>query len=151
MGKRGPTPAPTRLKLIRGDPEARINREEPMPTEGMVTRPRGMTRGAINVWEELAPDLYDKGCLTPWDVYALEMLCEAVGTYRDCRRLLKRQYIAAGASGGVIKSPYHQIMRDCVDVMTRLGSRFGLSPGDRANMTIEKDKGMSHGAERILG
>jgi P27 family predicted phage terminase small subunit len=107
---------------------------------------------AKNVWNELAPDLEDKGCLTSWDVYHLETFCEAVATWRDCRRLLGKNYIAQGGAGGVIKSPYHQIMRDCVDIMAKIGSRFGLSPGDRANMTIEQGRtGPAQGAERILG
>jgi P27 family predicted phage terminase small subunit len=116
-----------------------------------------MTVDARKIWDELADDLGDKGMLTPWDVYAFEAFCEAVAQYRECRTLLQREtsygkYVDRGAAGGVIKSPYHQMMRDCVETMAKIGSRFGFTPGDRANLTIEsRDSGPASGAERILG
>lgn len=152
MGQRGPRPRPMHLKVLQGEQESRINRDEPIPSEGEVTPPDEMSEPARKIWDELADDLMDKGCLTPWDVYTFEAFCEAVATYRECRKLMGRKYTAQGAAGGVIKSPYHQIMRDCVDVMTRIGSRFGFTPGDRANLAIGDEKdGKQLGAERILG
>ena len=155
MGSRGPKPAPTKLKVIRGERESRINRSEPMPTTDGITAPEGMTDPAKKIWSELAPDLIDKGCLTPWDVYAFEAFCEAVSQYRECRDLLQKsttygKYIDKGAAGGVIKSPYHQMMRDCIETMAKLGGRFGLTPGDRAGLTIGDSK-PQHGAERYFG
>ena len=156
MGERGPKPAPTKLKVIRGDRESRINRDEPMPTEGAVKAPAGMTRAARKIWNELAPDLIDKGCLTSWDVYMFEAFCEAASRWRECRDLLHARiseygkFVEKGAANGVIKSPYHQMMRDCEETMAKFGSRFGLSPGDRAGLMIG-DKKPQHGAERYFG
>lgn len=158
MGARGPKPKPLHLKLLKGEQESRINRDEPLPSEGRVTEPDGMTNQARQIWRELAPDLMDKGCLTTWDVYTFEAFCEAVAQYRECRRLLNEsvsvtgKYTERGAAGGVIKSPYHQMMKDCVETMAKIGSRFGFTPGDRANLTIEQgDSGPALGAARILG
>lgn len=156
MGVRGPKPRPTHLKVLQGEQESRINRDEPLPREARVSKPGDMTPEAAEIWDELATDLIDKGCLTPWDVYTFEAFCEAVAQYRECRTLLQRvtewgKYIDKGAAGGVIKSPYHQMMRDCVETMAKIGSRFGFTPGDRANLTIEKvDSGPKQGAARIL-
>lgn len=152
MGARGPKPAPTHLKLLKGEQESRINRDEPSPSDGPVVAPDSISDGAKGVWERLAPDLQDKGCLTPWDVDAFTVFCEAVATYHDCRKLMGKKYTDRGAAGGVIKSPYWQIMRDCAETMAKYSSRFGLTPGDRANLkvTTEKD-GPKRGAERILG
>ena len=152
MGARGPKPRPTHLKVIEGERESRINREEPIPTEGKVIKPEGMSEGAAAVWDELADDLIDKGCLKPWDVYLFEAFCESVSTYRENRDLLRANgYTERGAAGGVIKSPYHQIMRDCVQTMAQIGSRFGFTPGDRANLTIKADdNGPANGGERLL-
>lgn len=159
MGMRGPKPRPTHLKVIEGERESRINRDEPLPSEAKVVMPDGMTDGAQEVWREIAPDLIDKGCLTKWDVYAFEALCEAIANFRECRDLHQSwndgtgRFIARGGGGGVIKSPYHQMMRDHVETIAKLGSRFGFTPGDRANLTIEKvdDGGPKSGAERLLG
>jgi P27 family predicted phage terminase small subunit len=157
MGARGPKAKPTHLKVIEGTRESRINRNEPLPSEGKAVQPEGMTAHAAAIWDELAPDLIDKGCLTPWDVYAFEAFCEAVAQFRECRDLLHAnvstlgKFVELGAAGGKIKSPYHQMMRDCIETMSKIGGRFGFTPGDRANLAIEKvDNGPRSGAERIL-
>jgi phage terminase small subunit len=63
-----------------------------------------------------------------------------------------KKYTDRGAAGGVIKSPYWQIMRDCVDVMAKMSSRFGLTPGGRAALKVEANEtGPKTGAERLLG
>lgn len=154
MGKRGPKPAPTHLKLLRGDAEDRINRDEPIPSEpedGIIQPPEELSEDAKKVWDYYAEDLEDKGCLTPWDVDTFAVFCNAVAIYRDCKKKMGRQYTDKGAAGGVIKSPYWQIMRDCSEQIAKFSSRFGFTPGDRADLVIEKKAPTGEGAERILG
>lgn len=154
MGRRGPKPAPNHLKVVRGDQESRLNRDEPVPTDlGPAIAPASISDGGRAVWERLAPDLIDKKMLTTWDVDTFVVFCEAVSTYHDCRELMGREYTAVGAAGGVIKSPYWQIMRDCSAVMAQFSSRFGMTPGDRASLkaNVDEDSGPRLGAERILG
>jgi P27 family predicted phage terminase small subunit len=157
MGTRGVKNAPVHLKVLRGDRESRINRDEPLPAESRITPPDEMTAAGREIWEDLAPDLMDKGCLTSWDVYAFEAFCEAVAQYRECRTLLHKsvskfgKFVELGAAGGQIKSPYHQMMRDCIETMAKLGSRFGLTPADRTNLRMDQaDTGPHLGAERLL-
>jgi P27 family predicted phage terminase small subunit len=151
----GRTPKPTALKLVDGTRECRINRNEPTPSGGEIVAPEGMTEDAKKVWDELAPDLEAKGVLTPWDVYALEAYCEAVAQLRECRTLLQKKsvygkYVDKGAAGGVIKSPYHQMMNDCIERMNKIGARFGLTPADRSRLSIEGDAPVGK-AERFFG
>ena len=153
MGKRGPKPAPTQLKVVRGDQESRINRDEPIPSDAVsVAPPEGISDGAVEVWHQLAPDLVLKGCLTAWDVYTFAVFCEETAAFRENRILLGNQYTARGAAGGVIKSPHWQIMRDAAETMAKYSGKFGLTPGDRADLKVGGDDGRSvGGAERILG
>ena len=153
MGRRGPKPAPTQLKVVRGDEERHINRDEPIPSDrGDIRPPEGTSDGALKVWNYLAADLIDKGCLTSWDVYTFQVFCEAVAAYHENKELMGKQYTARGAAGGVIKSPHWQIMRDASDVMAKYSSRFGLTPGDRADLKVgAEDLKPKGGAERILG
>lgn len=153
MGKRGPKPASTHLKLLRGDDERYVNRDEPVPSDEIEIRPPdGLSEEALEVWDELAPDMIDKKVLTSWDVYTFAVFCNAVATYRENAALMGKNYTARGAAGGVIKSPHWQIMRDCADTMAKYSSRFGLTPGDRADLKVgADDDGPSMGAERILG
>lgn len=154
MGRRGPKPAPNHLKLVRGDKESRLNRDEPIPSDiADPIAPASISEGGREVWDRLAPDLIDKKMLTEWDVDTFVVFCEAVAVYHDCRILMGREYTAAGAAGGIIKSPYWQIMRDCSAVIAQYSSRFGMTPGDRANLKAggDEDSGPKSGAERILG
>ena len=65
-----PPRRPNHLKVLAGVREDRINRNEPTPTESSVAPAMPLCAGAQQVWSRLAPDLIDKGCLTPWDVDA---------------------------------------------------------------------------------
>lgn len=153
MGKRGPSPAPTRLKVVRGDQESRINRNEPLPSDMSTIRPPEFLDGvALEVWNYYEKDLIDKGCLTAWDVDTFAIYCNAVAIWREADILLRQNgLIAQGAAGGVIKSPYHQIKRDCDQTIAKFSSRFGLTPGDRADLKVGGEKKIEGGAERILG
>jgi P27 family predicted phage terminase small subunit len=154
MGRRGPKPAPNHLKLVQGVKESRLNRDEPIPSQiASIVAPDSISEGAAKVWDRLAPDMIDKKMLTEWDVDTFVVFCEAVATYHDCRQMMGHEYTAAGAAGGVIKSPYWQIMRDCSAIMAQYSSRFGMTPGDRASLKANMDEaaGPASGAERILG
>lgn len=152
MGKRGPTPAPTRLKVVRGDQEDRINRQEPLPSDRAdILPPEWLDGVALEVWRYYEKDLIDKACLTAWDVDTFAVFCKAVAVYRDCAQRMGDVYTAQGAAGGVIKSPYHQIMRDCDQTIAKFSSRFGFTPGDRADLKVGGEKKIEGGAERILG
>jgi len=39
MGKRGPRPAPTGLRLVKGERASRLNTDEPQPKEGLPACP----------------------------------------------------------------------------------------------------------------
>lgn len=103
-------------------------------------------------WDRIAPDLIAKGVLTEWDAQAFTTYCQTVAVYQQAsRELAEHGLTARGAAGGVIKSPYWQIMRDAVGQMTTIGSRFGLTPSDRAGLKIGGSEDRGQGAERLLG
>lgn len=152
MGARGPHAKPTNLKILHGDRPDRINFNEPEPAMGTVVPPYELGEVAQEVWDRLGPDLVAKKVLTPWDVDAFALFCDAVETFRVARHYLHEEgYTAQGAAGGVIKSPYWQIMRDSADIITKVGGRFGLNPSDRANIVMEGGNDLrGAGAERLL-
>lgn len=105
---------------------------------------------AVEVWESLAPDLERQGVLTPWDVEAFAMACDAVATYRAARALVDAEGLTVeGAKGGRVKHPMLQVMRDSLTSFASLASRFGLTPSDRAKLSIGGDD-EPKGAERLL-
>ena len=110
-----------------------------------------LTAGAQKVWDRPAPDLIDKGCLSSWDTDLFTVCCESAATWQECRERMGGDYVSAGSVKNAVPSPYWRVMRDCVETMTRIGSRFGLTPSDRAGIDItEQAPPSKFGPERIL-
>ncbi|MGH3629082.1 MAG: phage terminase small subunit P27 family [Sciscionella sp.] len=152
MGKRGPAPKPTKLRVLQGEKPYRINNHEPEPHERDIAPPYDLGDVACEVWNRLAPDLIACKVLTPWDAEEFAVFCDAAATYRKARGHLETYgYIGKGAGNSEIKSPYWQIMRDAASIMTTVGSRFGLTPSDRAQLSIEQPEQKGKDASRLLG
>lgn len=142
---------PTHLKILEGVQESRINRDEPTPAEASLQPPSELSDAARAVWNRLAPDMIDKKVLTAWDLDQLVIFCDAVAVYHECKNLMGSNYTERGAAGGIIKSPFWQIMRDCQSMMTQIGARYGLTPADRARLAVgDSDPDEDVGAERLL-
>ncbi|QVJ00338.1 phage terminase small subunit P27 family [Nocardiopsis eucommiae] len=91
------------------------------------------------MWNQLAPDMEKTGVLTPWDVDALAVFCDAVINHRRAsEEVNKHGLLVQGAKGNLVRNPAVQVARDYADLMVRFGSRFGLSPSDRAGLKVER-------------
>ncbi|WP_435610883.1 phage terminase small subunit P27 family [Streptomyces sp. C10-9-1] len=159
MGRRGPAPKPTALRVLHGDRKDRINTDEPTPDEGDLVAPDWLSEQALAVWEALADDLIAKGVLTPWDAEAYANYCDAVARRRDAAERVALE-------GAVIEHPVfnkngdltgHRLGKnpwllalDAADAQVqRYGARFGLTPSDRAQLKIAPSANPA-GAERLL-
>lgn len=142
---------PTNLKVLHGDRPDRINRAEPVPGQGDVVAPKWLDGDGLAVWNELAPDLIRQGVLTAWDVEAFAMACDQVRLYRQAKARVKRDGVMiAGTRGVLIRHPMLQVQRDAAATFAQLASRFGLTPSDRAKLSIGGADGEPKGAERLL-
>jgi P27 family predicted phage terminase small subunit len=143
---------PTALKILDGDRRDRINRNEPRPAESAVKPTQELAPYAQAAWDRTTPDLITKGVLTSWDAELFTGYCVMVGAFRQASEQLRLHgLVVEGAAGGEVKSPYWQIARDSLDAMARLGARFGLSPADRAGLSIGgADSADGSGPERFL-
>lgn len=152
MGRRGTKPAPNHIKLVQGTEERYLNRNEPVPSDRAdIVPPKDLPEEAAAVWKRLAPDLVDKQVLTAWDVDQFAAYCVAVAQYNECRERMGDQYVVEGSMGQMVKSPYWTQMNEALQQMLRLSSRFGLTPADRAGLTIGADEPPKAGGERLLG
>lgn len=142
MGKRGPAPTPTALRLVRGETRpSRVNRNEPKPPLAEpVEVPEYLDADAQKVWQRLAPSLKARGVLTPWDVDLFGAYCTAVVHHRRAVRLVNETAVALKSEAGVVKHPAMQIVRDQAQLMTTIGSRFGLTPSDRSSISLEPEE-----------
>jgi P27 family predicted phage terminase small subunit len=153
MARTGRPATPNHLKAVSGVRESRLNRNEPVPT--LAADPSvpvdGIPEAAQAVWQRLAPDLVDKRVLTAWDVDQFAAYCVAVAQYNECRERMGDQYVVEGSMGQMVKSPYWTQMNEALQQMMRLSARFGLTPADRAGLTIGADEPPKVGGERLLG
>ncbi len=100
MGRRGPPPKPTALRVLHGDRKDRINTSEPSPAAAEVRPPDWLGGEALGVWRRLAPDLERKGVLSAWDVEAFAVYCDAaVRHVKSVERLDVEGEVVAGARG----------------------------------------------------
>lgn len=134
MGKRGPAPKPTNLRRLHGDRADRINTDEPQPDTADVERPDWVLGVAAEVWDRLAPDLIRKHVLTAWDVDAFAAFCAAVAVNRAA--WVDVEVDRHEDDGGKRHSAAWKKARESSQLITMLGSRFGLTPSDRAQLSI---------------
>ncbi|WKV74234.1 phage terminase small subunit P27 family [Streptomyces sp. PCS3-D2] len=159
MGRRGPAPKPTALRVLHGDRADRINKDEPQPSELGVEAPGWLSDAALEVWETLADDLTAKGVLTAWDVEAFANWCDAVARRRDAAGHVETEgavteqpvFNKNGEQTGVrlAKSPWLMALDAADAQVQRYGARFGLTPSDRAQLKIGGQDNPA-GAERLL-
>ena len=143
---------PNNLKILAGEREDRINRGEPLPAETAITIPAELSDAARKVWQRLAPDLADKGVLTSWDTIMFSAFCESAATYRHCiDKLGTTDLTVPGSLKNQVVNPLWRIAKDAADVMLRIGTRFGLTPSDRAGIDVSDAQTPSkYGPERLL-
>src|SRR3989304_6916661 len=73
----GPSPKPTHLKLIEGNPgKQKLNRNEPKPRPVAPTRPEWLLPEAKREWTRIVPELERLGLLTIIDRAALAGYCQ---------------------------------------------------------------------------
>ena len=140
MGKRGPRPAPTSLKVLRGDTPSRVNQRAPVPGAGDLDPPGWLRSEAVEVWQRLAPDLERRGVLTAWDVDALAILCDAIVQYRQASALVAHAgVIIKGRRDGAVKNPALQIVRDTAQTIRAYCQEFGLTPSARSGVVLAEE------------
>lgn len=136
MGKRGPAPKPTRLRLLHGDKPSRINDDEPIPEDGLPVCPETASAEVKAIWDHAITQLIVMGIATPADRDALVCYCEAVVTHRRSSALLAQsQVLLPGAiKGTIVRNPAVQIQRDAAAVIRAFAHEFGFTPSARSEI-----------------
>jgi P27 family predicted phage terminase small subunit len=144
MGKRGPHPAPTALKLVRGTRADRVNDAEPVPSTTSVEPPAWLGDDALAIWDEYAPDLIRKGVLTAWDVEAFAVTCDAAARRRRAVAEVAKdgevvELEVFGKNGELTghrrtRNPWLVVLNHADTQLQRWAARFGMTPSDRAQL-----------------
>lgn len=149
MGKRGPQPTPTNLRVLRGG-KRKLNKDEPVPTASDVSPPDWLREEAVEVWNRLAPDLKRKKILTAWDVDAFAVFCDAVVQHREATKFVTNAGVMVrGRKEAAVKNPALQVVRDSAQVIRAFAQEFGLTPSARSSIKMPNDAGDDE-ADRLL-
>ena len=137
MGRRGPAPTPTALKILRGETRpSRINRDEPRPVGDLVPMPSDMSSAAQAVWRRVLREFGHSGVIRGADGDVMRIYAETVARYEQASRLLDASGpLIKGARGGeLVKNPLHQIVRDNADEVRQFARELGLTPAARVGL-----------------
>lgn len=141
----GRRPQPTALTVLRGNPSRKkINENEPRPPSGQVTKPTGLSGGAVVVWDELAPVCLAMGTLTTADLRAFATLCELQATILQA----SAQKDAEGFAMFTLSEDYNgapkvgthaavRLERETAQALRPYYEYFGLTPASRARISVK--------------
>src|ERR1700675_2300685 len=170
MGRRGPSPKPTALRILQGNPgKIGLNPHEPkLPQAAIDLKPPAfLSTAAEQVWQRLVPDLRAAGLLTSIDVDLLAAYFSPHARWRAAEDFLAAKgfsYIIRGEPTkneplGRVKYvqqyPQVAIAHKALHFLGRLGADLGLSPAARSRIHVEKPDATknpaSATAKRIFG
>ena len=144
MGRRGPPPMPTKLKLMRGNPGKRaINKREPKPKRETPRCPIWLTPEAKKFWKQIVPELRRLGVLTVIDGAALAGLCQCYARWRAAEEFIATNGECYPLRDGHGKLRYMQqfpqvsIARNLLHQLRGLYQEFGLTPASRTRLQVE--------------
>ncbi len=165
MGQRGPSPKPTALRVLQGNPgKLKLNPHEPQPAVAArdLPCPAWMSPEASKVWTRLRPDL-------PWlsvvDVDVLAAYCSTYVRWRQAEDFLESQGLTfeiweTTGKGKQKRSklkfiqqrPEVAIAHKCLLMLCKLGGELGLSPASRTRIHVEPEKTeRDKNSERMFG
>lgn len=140
MGRRGPAPKPTALKLRDGETRpSRINAEEPIPAQEPPKPPDDMTKEAKRVWRHVLK-VMPTGVIVSADRDILRLYCDVVSEYSKHLAILDLP-IRQNSRGDWVVHPLHRVVRDEREQIRLLARELGLTPAARANLRMDAEAG----------
>jgi P27 family predicted phage terminase small subunit len=140
LGRRGPAPTPTKVKILRGETRpSRVNYREPIPSSNVPKMPADMDAEAKVVWRRVISSMGHTGVIRVPDADILRCYCEAVSRYAQAARLYAGSGPLVRHAGGLVKNPLHQVVRDDSDQIRLFARELGLSPSARAGLRVEPE------------
>jgi len=148
MGKRGPAPKPTNLKVLAGNPGKReLNMNEPKPEVEIEipSPPSFLGTYAKKEWKRIAPVLHEVGLLTKADYAVLAGYCQCYDRWITSEKIIrskmkenKGKLTFETESGYVQQIPEIGISNQAMKEMRNFAKEFGLTPSSRTGIHVDK-------------
>lgn len=157
MGKRGPSPQPTALKILRGNPGKRpLNKAEPTPPSDGIAAPPHLGVVARGKWSEILPILQAVKVMTRADVEALARYCDTYEWWLATRAKLRAEGDTypilndAGEIKYIAQRPEVSIAHKLSTQLRQLEQDFGLNPSARTGLNVEKTPEINGDDDRMF-
>ena len=153
MGRSGPAPKPTVLRIADGQHPSRINTAEPRPRDGVPQPPPWFTAAHRDVWTRTVEELTAMGLARAADQDMLAAYCAAVVRWAEATRLVEAHGIVYRPAPGHPwrKNPAVPVAEAASLEITRLGREFGLSPAARVGIVVTASAASGADPARLLG
>ena len=132
----GRKPAPTQLKIIRGNPGRRpLPEGDPEIPAGIPDPPKHLVGKAKKEWLRITPELSRAGILTKIDGTALAAYCDCFAVWAEASKKLKKEGLTITSDEGLpTVSPYLKISNAAIDRMRQFLVEFGMTPSSRSRV-----------------
>ena len=159
--KPGPKSTPTTILKLRGSQCVKSRKNEVKPASGPATMPKWLLDSsvevtAIDVWNEIVPQLEELGVMFRIDTNAVARYCDAFALW-----LKMSAEINSGVAmefhddeGNVKYSqqkPHIAIYHKLGDTLSKLEAQFGLTPSARVGLTANKPKSGKNKRDQYFG
>lgn len=140
MGRRGPAPEPTALKILKGNPGKRpLNTDEPVVESSIPNPPAELSTAALAEWDRISVELFNAGLLSNIDLAGLAAYCSIYARWIEAEKHIQTTgMIIASPNGYPLVSPYLSIVNKCLQQMRGYLQEFGLSPSSRSRIKSSK-------------
>ena len=155
MGKRGPPPTPTAIKIARGTNRTKTT-DEPRPPTDRIKMPQHLSEVAVAKWKQLLPLLQGVRVMTRADIDALARYCDTYEWWLAVRDKLRKEgdtYPILNDGGEVkyiAQRPEVSIAHKLAQQLRQLEQDFGLNPSARSSLSVEPEKPQDADATEIL-
>jgi len=147
MGRRGPPPQPTKLRILKGNPGKRpLNEREPKLASQVPSCPRWLNLEAKREWRDVVSLLKAMKILTRVDRDALTAYCQTYARWKAAEQFLDKHgevYPVRDEQGNVRcmqQFPQVSIARNLLQVLRSCWQEFGMTPSARTRVHAFPDE-----------
>jgi P27 family predicted phage terminase small subunit len=142
---------PTVLKVLKGGHPERINRDEPIPEEGIPDCPSKNPK-VREVWDYTIRQLVRMRTITMADRDTLGVYCDMVVQYQEAADMVREDGAIIQGAHGPIRHPAVMVMNAAGTMVKNFSRDFGLNPAARSAIKVgdQRPKATESGASRLL-
>lgn len=133
MGRAGPPPKPTALRILHGEESYRINKDEPKPNPGVPDPPATITDAARAIWDYIVPELATMGLITRPDRDQIHAYCEAAATHAYACQMMQSPEAML-----LFDKDLARLQRESSRSMLSFAREFGLTPSSRVQFKAQE-------------